>query len=199
MVKAQTASWKKTGWAWLLLAAMMAGCEAETTDNGGTISVSDLQGIDGATSIAPSALSENWPAEISTPIKWLNPVGDITGWSETATLNAHVGGGTISMPYSKSQVWPARDGVNANPWAIVNINGQWYAGTFEYLRAGQTAKPMGVLAKTGGFGDHFKVAPLSSWTPRSGERFGIMVSGLARGTSLRNVQERSNISMVTWP
>ena len=102
------------------------------------------------------------------------------------------------MPYSKSKVWPTRDGVNANPWAIVNINGQWYGGTFEYLRTGQTSKPMGVLAKTGGYGDHFKVSPLSSWTPRSGERIGLMVSGLARG-SMRNVQERSNISMVTWP
>jgi hypothetical protein len=47
-------------------------------------------------------------------------------------------------------------------------------------------------------GDHIKVPPLNRWRPRSGERFGIMVSGLARSTQ-RNVQERSNVSMVTWP
>ena len=55
---------------------------------------------------------------------------------------------------------------------------------------------MGVL--DGSLGDHIKVAPLNRWRPRSGERFGIMVSGLARSTQ-RNVQERSNVSMVTWP
>ena len=198
MVKETNTSNKKIGWAWLVVAALLAGCESTTMSDGGAVSAPDMQGVDAATHLEPGALAENWPEEIRGPIQWLNPVGDITSWAETASLEAHVGGGTISMPYSKSRAWPAQDGVNANPWAIVNINGQWYAGTFEYLRAGQVAKPMGVLSKTGGFGDHFKVAPLSSWSPRSGERFGIMVSGLARG-SLRNVKERSNISMVTWP
>ena len=115
-----------------------------------------------------------------------------------ASLNASVGGGMISLPYDKARVWPQRSGVNANPWAIVKINGQWYAATWEYLKFGQIAKPACVLGKCGGQGDHFKVAPLSSWRPVSGERFGLMVSGLARG-NLRNVKERSNVSMVTWP
>ena len=68
----------------------------------------------------------------------------------------------------------------------------------QYLKSGQQSKPMSVLSKTDGKGDHFKVAPLSSWTPRSGERIGLMVSGLAR-TKMRNVKERSNVVMVTWP
>ncbi len=131
---------------------------------------------------------------VPSSIKWLGT--DVSGWAVTASLSADVGGGSISMPYSKSKVWPARDGLNANPWAIVSINGQWYGGTFEYFRYGQMSKPVGVL--NGSLGDHFKVSPLSSWTPRSGERFGLMVSGLARGNK-RNVQERSNITMVTWP
>ena len=42
------------------------------------------------------------------------------------------------------------------------------------------------------------MSPLSSWEPSSGERFGLMVSGLVRG-GLSNVKERSNVSMVTWP
>ena len=99
------------------------------------------------------------------------------------------------MDYNKARVWPALDGVNANPWAIVNISGKWYAGTFEWFHFGQTSKPKGVL--DGSKGDHFKKAPLSSWRPQPGERFGIMVSGLAR-TKTRNVKERSNVSMVTW-
>ena len=118
----------------------------------------------------------------------------MSGWAQTASLSASVGGGTISMPYSKARIWPAMDGVNANPWVIVNLNGQWYAATFEWLRHGQTAKPMSVLSG----GGHIKVAPLSSWRPRSGERIGLMVSGLAR-TTMRNVKERSNVVMVTWP
>ena len=86
--------------------------------------------------------------------------------------------------------------MNANPWVFANIGGQWYAGTFEWLRYGQTSKPKGVL--DGSLGNHIKVSPMSSWYPRSGERIGLMVSGLAR-TSSRNVRERSNIVMVTWP
>ena len=188
------------GLAWLVVAAMLTGCESTTMNNEGVPTLGDLQGDATSSAGADSGYeAEGVPSEITGPIKWLNPVGDISGWAQTATLQAHVGGGSISMAYDKSTAWPARDGVNATPWAIVNVNGQWYAATFEYLKVGQMSKPMTVLSQTGGKGDHFKVAPLSSWRPRSGERFGLMVSGLARGTSLRNVKERSNICMVTWP
>ena len=210
-------SWMKAGWAALAAVVLMAGCETGSLDNEGTISLAELQGIapapppdtgggtgggdtggtdDGDTGggTEGGSSTNGLPSEITTPIKWLNV--DVSNWAQTASLNASVRGGTINMPYDKAKVWPARDGVNANCWAIVNIGGTWYAATFEYLRSGQTAKPTAVL--DGSKGDHFKVSPLSSWRPSSGERFGIMVSGLARG-GLRNVQERSNISMVTWP
>ena len=99
------------------------------------------------------------------------------------------------LPYSKAKVWPASGGVNANCWVFARwSDGQWYAATFEYLRSGQTAKPMSVLSG----GGHIKVSPLSGWRPKSGERIGLMVSGLAR-TTMRNVKERSNVVMVTWP
>ena len=214
-------SWMKTGWAALVAMALMAGCETGSLDNEGTISLAELQGItpapppdtgggtgggdtgggdgdDGDTGggTGGGSSTNGLPSEITTPIRWLNV--DVSNWAQTASLNARVGGGTIYMPYDKATVWPNRGGVNANCWAIVNIGGTWYAATFEYLKVGQQSKPMCVLAKCDGKGDHFKVAPLSSWTPHSGERFGIMVSGLARGGN-RNVQERSNISMVTWP
>ena len=188
------------GFAWLVVAAMLTSCESTTMNSEEGASLSDLPGESTASGGLDAGYeAEGLPSEITGPIKWLNPVGDITGWAQTATLQAHVGGGSISMAYDKSRVWPERDGVNATPWAIVNVNGQWYAATFEYLKVGQMSKPMTVLSQTGGKGDHFKVAPLSSWRPRSGERFGLMVSGLARGTNPRTVQERSNISMVTWP
>lgn len=121
---------------------------------------------------------------------------NISSWPITTTLRASVSGGNVTLSYDKKNSWPVVDGVCGNCWAIVNINGKWYAGTFEYLRPGQTSKPSYTL--DGSNGDHFKVSPLSSWRPQHGEVFGLMVSGLCRG-GLSNVQERSNICVVRWP
>ena len=163
----------------VLVLALAGGCESSDTSGDSAVPG------DGS-----------FPEEITGPIHWLHT--NVSDWPQTAALSANVGGGVIHMPYDKARVWFAKDGVNANPWVFVNLNGQWYAATFEYLRHGQVSKPMDVLAKTGGMGDHIKVAPLSGWRPRSGERIGLMVSGLARN-QLRNVRERSNVVMVTWP
>jgi len=209
----------------LVVSALGAGCEAKSIDNEGTVTMSELQGqtptaeelaaAGEVTEVVEIVETENgteevitystttggeittsggWPSEITGSIKWLHT--DVSSWPVTASLSASVSGSTISMPYSKAKVWHAVGGLNANPWAIVNIDGQWYAGTFEYFRYGQSSKPVGVL--NGSLGDHFKVSPLNRWRPSSGERFGIMISGLARASS-RNVKERSNVSMVTWP
>ena len=192
----QTTASMKIG-LWVAMVALLgAGCEwsagggAAETENG-ELSSATVEALTHSESTATST-SSGFPAEITGPIHWLH--ADVSGWAQTANLHASVGGGSINLPYDKAKVWPAIDGANANPWVIVNLNGQWYAGTFEWLRYGQTAKPMAVLSG----GGHIKVPPLSSWRPRSGERIGLMVSGLARD-STRNVKERSNIVMVTWP
>lgn len=143
---------------------------------------------------------DGWPSELAD-VKWLH--ANVRGWAQTAKMTASVSNGNVNFPYDKASVWPvATSGTgkdtNANVWAIVNIGGQWYAGTFEWLRKGQTSKPAGVLAKTGEYGDHFKVSPLSSWSPGSGEEFYVMVSGHAR-TAARTVKERSNPVKVSWP
>lgn len=183
---------------------LLAGCESETIDNQGTVSLAELQGLavpttptetePGVTTpTGTNTTDASYPVEIDGPIHWLHT--NVSSWPVTSSMHASVGG-TINFPYSKANVWPAVDGVNANPWVIVKMDGQWYAATFEWLRKGQTSKPRGVL--DGSMGDHIKVSPLNRWRPHSGERFGIMVSGLAR-TQMRNVRERTNISMVTWP
>ena len=217
-------SWMQMGGVALAAALFAVGCETSSVDNEGTVTLAQLQGLastnapadPGPTNPAPTDPTPTnpdptdptptnpptdgtttnglWPSEITGTVKFLHT--DVPSWPVTASLHASVGGGTINMPYSKAKVWPAVDGVNANPWVFVNMNGQWYAATFEWLRAGQTSKPGGVL--DGSKGDHIKVSPLNGWRPRSGERLGLMVSGLAR-TKMRNVQERSNVSMVTWP
>ena len=203
---ARTASWMKMGWAALTVAALVAGCETSTLDDEGTLTLEQLQGLastnavvaadtdatptDG-TSSTGTTTNSLWPAEITGTVKFLNT--DVSNWAVTASLNASVGGGKVNLPSSKARVWPTSDGVNANAWVFVNLGGQWYAATWEYLRQGQTMKDMSGKS----WGDHIKVAPLSSWEPRPGERFGLMVSGLVRG-GLSNVKERSNVSMVTW-
>ena len=133
-----------------------------------------------------------WPAEIDGSIKWLHT--DVSSWPVTSSLRVSFSGNTINFPYSKSKTWPALDGVNANPWVIAKIDGKWYAATFEWLRFGQTAKPKATVS-----GSHIKKSPMNGdWTPQSGQRVGIMVSGLAR-TQTRNVKERTDVVMVTWP
>lgn len=137
-------------------------------------------------------------SEFPDGLTWLHT--NVSGWPVTTTMSASVSGGTVFVPFDKTSVWPSKnaDGaVNANIWAIVNVDGQWYAATWEWLRAGQPQKAAKKLMKTGGEGDHFKVAPLNKWTPKKGEKIGFMVSGLAR-SNVRNVQERSNVSWVVW-
>lgn len=150
-------------------------------------------------SAQPTAAAE-WPSELAN-VQWLH--ANVRDWPTTAQMTASISGGQIRFPYDKANSWPVatsgvEKGTNANVWAIPQINGRWYAATWEWLRQGQTSKPMWVLDKSTGKGDHFKVAPLNNWRPRSGERFYIMVSGHARASG-RNVQERSNPAEVIWP
>ncbi|NLG33966.1 MAG: hypothetical protein GX548_01290 [Lentisphaerae bacterium] len=205
----------RAGLGMLAAVVLWTGCETEKLANEGTVTLAQLQGIyeappeetpaaeepstgtsgeSGGTTGGSEPTDAGWPAEIDGPIHWLHT--DVSGWAVTASLKASVSGGTIHMPYNKAKVWHSVGGLNANPWVIVKMNGQWYAATFEWFRYGQTSKPVGVL--NGSMGDHIKVSPLNRWRPRSGERIGFMVSGLARAQS-RNVKERSNVSMVTWP
>ena len=88
-----------------------------------------------------------------------------------------------------------RDGVDVvgNPWIIVEYQGTWYAATWEWLRPGQECKSRSAVN-----GDHIKHEPLRNWSPKSGERYWFMVSGLAR-SSHRNAEQRTNLVEVVWP
>lgn len=147
----------------LMLGAM--GCES-SDDNGGE----------------PINLSQ---------VTWLHT--DVSGWTKTATLNASVSGSSMIMDYDKARVWPSTDGSVANAWIFVQIDGQWYAGTWEWMTPGQTVKEKSAVS-----GSHIKVGALKNFSPRSGETYGFMVSGLARD-GRRSALERSNVDMVVWP
>lgn len=125
---------------------------------------------------------------------------DISSWPVTSSLSVNIRGGIISMPYDKANVWPSINhqfcsGCNANPWIIVNFSGTWYAATFEWFRFNQIEKPVRVV-----HGDHIKRAPFgATWTPKNGETYGFMVSGLARvNDGIISARERTNLVLYKW-
>jgi len=131
-----------------------------------------------------------------TGVIWLGT--NVSKWPQTSTLKAEVYGNVVNLPYDKSSIWPGRQeagtNVNANPWVILEYEGKKYAATWEWLRTGQTSKSKVAVA-----GDHIKRKEIpDDWRPRSGDKIGLFVSGLVRGTT-RNVQERTNVSWIVWP
>lgn len=178
---------------------MMVGCEGLDSiiddDDGDDGNVTPPAAQQAGEDPAPAAAPTGGPIDLSKVV-WLH--SNVSGWPETGTLSSvNIGGGSITLNYNKARSWPgvneAGANVNANPWIFVNQGGTWYAGTWEWLRTGQTTKSSRSVN-----GDHIKKSPLNGFSPRSGETYGFMVSGLAR-TSRRNVQERTNIKMVRWP
>jgi hypothetical protein len=126
-------------------------------------------------------------------VKWLHT--DVSDWAETSRItNVSIGNPPICIEHTKAGRWPARNGLEGNPWIFVQLNGRWHAATYEWLASGQTCK--GIHA--GNIGSHIGVPPLASWRPRSGELVGLMVSARARAGG-DTVSERSNVVMVRWP
>ena len=136
-------------------------------------------------------------------ITWLHT--DVSGWPVTSNLSVSFRGGEICLDYDKSNVWPSVSiphssgngtvDVVANPWVILNYNGQWYAGTWEWLAVGRICRNKNSVA-----GDHIKrfaQIPMD-WRPTPGQTLYFMVSSLARTSTVANVQERTNIVEVVW-
>lgn len=120
---------------------------------------------------------------------------NVTDWPITSELQPGAFLPMIELRYDKANVWPGRDGVNANPWIIAEIDGAWRAATWEWLMTGQTVKDW--RGKV--FGDHIKRAAWpNNWMPKSGDTIYLMVSGLCRD-SKRNVQERTQALKVIVP
>lgn len=138
-------------------------------------------------------------------VVWLH--ADATEWEESSEISdvTFVGSGRnvtqICFPHSKAGKWP-RSGVGeGNVWIFAEIDGTWYAGTWDYIRVGQVCKSANGFTwgdRRHGVGAHTQKPPLEGWTPVSGERVGFMVSGFARTTE-RTTLERSNIFMTEWP
>lgn len=131
-------------------------------------------------------------------VRWHGP--DIRSWPITSDLAKVSIGRNVSFPHSKAGQWPKKappsgDGyVEANVWLIANVDGQWHASSFEWLRPGQTSKPAAVVN-----GAHAKASPLSgSWAPKAGDTLYFAVAGLSRG-GYTSVQERTAFRKAVWP
>lgn len=131
--------------------------------------------------------------------------GNIPGLTEvmramptTASLTVQIGGANphggenVVLNNSKKDSWPGILGCcNANAWLIVKVDESWYAGTWEFMRVGQTTKSTLALLGTG----HLRFPPLQSFRPVVGEIYGFMMSGITRnGLQGINIRERSEVS-----
>jgi hypothetical protein len=126
-------------------------------------------------------------------VTWLHT--DVSSWAETSVItSASIGDPPICIDHTKKGQWPVRDNLEGNPWIFVNLDGRWYAATYEWLRPGQVCKGI----HRDNIGDHIGRPPLSTWRPRSGETVGLMVSARARAGG-DTVRERSNVVLRTWP
>ena len=159
----------------------------------------DTASVDIQVSCAAAEQPDEPPPLDLSQVTWLHT--DVSHWSETGTLSSvSLSSSEICLDYNKADSWPITDynGVEVvgNPWVFIYQDEQWYGGTFEWLRPGQTCKSIEAVA-----GSHIKVSPFSEdggWVPSSGEVFYFMVSGLAR-SSLRNAEERTGTVRVVWP
>jgi len=185
----------------LIFSILFVGCEFESDSSSSSITAEEVGEEAAAVDSENLQPSSNARDEISlNGVVWLD--ANVSGWPVTTQLNARVSGSSIMLPYDKASSWPiAKTRANnggplvGNVWIFVNRGGTWYAATWDWMRPGQTSKSTSAVRGTGG---HIRSAPLNTFTPRSGETYGFMVSTPARSGE-RTINERSNVSMVVWP
>lgn len=139
----------------------------------------------------------NVPFDLAT-VNWLHT--NVTSWAQNSTLtNMTISSTAICLYHTRAGQWPqisvSNTAVEGNPWVFAKIGGQWYGGTYEWLRPGQQCK--GITASN--IGPHIKVAPMASWQPQSGETVWFMVSTPARLGPQGSLRERTNVVRATWP
>ena len=176
----------------VLLVVMFTSCTTVQREK-----IIDL--IDGLKPV-PTATPEPDPSDdLPAGITWLNV--DASGWPVTARLNVSVNGNSLTMDSDKKTVWPdmrmkASDGspMNATAVALIQHGGKWYATAFEFMKHGQSVKS--VSGSFRGGNDHMK-APLNTFVPRSGERYGFIITTPSRSET--TINERSNVVWIVWP
>lgn len=143
-----------------------------------------------------SNANAGFPDDLSDVVFIESP--QVKSWTVGADLDLAIVGPSVILdhrPNENSRAtgrWPAitifNTSVNANAWGIVRQNGVWMAGTWEYLRVGQTIKQLSAFR----FG-HFRPPVFSvDRSFNTGDIYGFFVSGTIRaGSGLNNIPERS--------
>jgi hypothetical protein len=114
------------------------------------------------------------------------------------------GTGGMCVFHEKSGIWPTADffgdpevQVEGNQWYFARINGQWYAGSGEWLRKGQTCKAgqyTEFIGPDGTWG-----GPMDNWAPKVGELVGYMITTPARDyPNFKTIDQRSAVVLVPW-
>ena len=168
-----------------------------------------MAGCGGDSSRTPASPSDIQTRIDVSDVTWLHT--DVGRWPVTSTITnvriRDVEAGGICIDHTRVNDWPGtqmQGGTSfaGNPWVFGNLNGRWYAATYEWLGPGQTCK-LTVAGSHGRpsreLGPHIGKSPLDNWVPRSGELVGFMVSTPARSGPQGPIRERSGIVVVGWP
>ncbi len=136
--------------------------------------------------------------DISTAVFEESP--EVATWQRTGRVTGvSADNNLINVSYDKATVWPEESNEGAvavgNPWIFIWRNGAWHTQTFSWLRPGQTGKDINDIL-CGGIGG---AQTMGDFVPVPGEKYGFMVSGVARSGGNRNISERTDIFMYTWP
>lgn len=174
-----------------VLCLLVIGCEGDSddaSDGDSEDSSEDTSLTNDTTVIEPVAVDEI-PA---SSVMWIDE--DVGGWEITSKLDVSLSGSLINYDQDGTSKWPEEGGASGNAWVLIFQDGMWYGATDEWMTPGQTQKNKSSVsgANMKKF-DYFS----SDWLPTPGVQYGFMVSGLAR-TSDRNVEERTQIMLMTW-
>lgn len=111
---------------------------------------------------------------------------------------------TVAVSYDAGTRWPninEKDKVNANVHLIIEKDGRYYGGTWEWLRRETVTAiwnrhlevPFDEIGRQCQFG------PLEKHKMRRGDKCWMMVSTICRGGKRSGVKERTQIVEVIWP
>lgn len=132
---------------------------------------------------------------------------NVTAWPVTDRIlgvDQDGGDGHMCIDHEKRGLWPAVSflgdpdaQIEANQWYFARINGQWYAGSGEWVRPGQICKVGQTSAEIGKDGTWG--GPMDSWIPKRGELVGYMMTTPARyWPDMQTLDERSNVVVLPW-
>jgi len=125
----------------------------------------------------------------------------VRDWNVGADLNLSITGLSVILNHRPNEntigsggQWPTinifNTAVNANAWGIVRQDGEWLAGTWEYIRPGPAGFPRSLNSFRFG---HFRPPIFSrDRSFNTGDVYGFFVSGTIRaGLGFNNIRERS--------